>query len=319
MSQRTAQFMLAFGVLAFLALPGSSLAGHKLKEHECVGKDTQLDLADDPGTRDVTEGTDARLGEDAHCTPLRSEILPPGGDFYGVADEDESAEEEFRMRGALEYMPLPSNRWQTVPTIKEVGFNQHGFEASASYEMYIKSSSVVSDLEVTCTVCAERPQGMGPGQTFVPHSKYFNDAVAGTDDFTNSMYIKQEPWTLEARQICSPANPHDDDQAYGPPCGGKLRSISIPGLYSPWWSHYSQGYQRGSKNGVTFIGCKPTTVLYRNPETFFQGDRVKIRIKAPDSARVHGTFDVTSCELSYLRGCLPGEEQFKPNICKDQP
>jgi len=277
----------AVGVL----LPGSALAGAMLKEHECVGKDTALDLS--------------AIGEDANCTPIGSEIAPPGGDEYDMNDVDESFAEGFQASGALEVLPQGSNVWQTIPTIKEPGFQQVGFPATASYAMLIKSSQILSDIEVTCSVCAERPQGLGSGQTFVSAFDLSPiEEVTGGAEFVERLNIAQEPWRMSVSHSCRGPNPLS-----GPNCGGTLEFKTVPGL-TPTFA-----------NEVTFMGCKPTTLLVENRGEFFEGDILNVRVDVPASARVSGRFDVTSCEASYIRACRPGEGQFatKSNICSNEP
>jgi len=292
MTQRSAYFGMALGLVALLAAPGITRAGAMLKEHECVGKDTALAYEANK--------------EDAFCTPPDTSQILPGkvttanGNFYGAEDVDESTSENFTQSGALEVLPAGSNIWQTIPTVKEPGFYQVGFPATMEYTMYIKSSSVMSDLEIVCSVCAERPQFYGPGQTYT-NGQYDDDYPAGSSDFINRLNIAQSPWTMSVSHSCSGANP-----LRGPGCGGSLQARTLPGL------------RLTTDDEVTFIGCKRTVIQVENRGQFFRGDHITARIDIPASARNSGRFDVTSCEANYIRACLPGEGQFK-DICIGEP
>lgn len=290
---RKSALVLALGAVALLVAE-TAFAGAMIKEHECVGRDTVLSLQ----------------REDAACTPPGSEIAPPGGpgNVYGAEDVDNMGPESFRPSGALEIrtqaFPNGTNRWQTVPTIKEPGFLQVGFDATFQYEMMIKSSSILSDIEVVCSVCAERPQGLGPGQTFVPDPLWFDDdGVDGGGAFIRRLNLQQQPWEMSVQHRCSSANPA---------CLGvrDVNAITIPGL--------EMEPPIGEGRWVEFLGCKPKRLLVENDGTFFRGDQLLVRVDVPSSARVHATMDVTSCEASYIRGCLPGEGSFK-DICVGEP
>jgi hypothetical protein len=68
---------------------------------------------------------------------------------------------------------------------------------------------------------------------------------------------------------------------------------------------------------VEFFGCKQKVLVVRNPGNIQQNDLLNVNVRVPPTARQRATMDVTSCELSYLRFCLFGEETFsnKANIC----
>ena len=285
---------LAFSVAAVLAVPGKSYAGAMIKEHECVGADTLLNKA----------------AEDAGCTPLGSVIMPPGGpnNHYGPEDVDDFFGENFSASGALEVITVAfpfggSNMWQTIPTIKEPGFLQQGFDASFTWDIGIKSSSVLSDFDVVCSVCAERPQGQGPGETFVPFGREADGVLSGSGAFVSGLNVGQEPWTLWAQHVCSAGNPA---------CGGtfNINSITMPGLRLV--APVDDG------RWVEFQGCKPKILRVENDGTYFRLDRIRVRLDVPAAARLHGNLDATSCEVSYIRGCLPGEGIFK-EICIGEP
>lgn len=302
MTRWTLLFALAFGVAVAMA-PATSYAGAMIKEHECVGADTVLD----------------KLTCDAGCTPIGSPIMPPAGNAYGPEDEDnfKVAEspcgslnaahrnlrevEGFFTTGALEVIPAPSGMFQSIPTIKEPGFLQAGFPATGVWRIGIKSSSLLSNLEIACSVCAERPQGLGPGETFA----FFDGAVdefQGSGGFIQHLNLPQVPWQMRATHICGAGNPT---------CSGAqpLNAVTIPGLIM---------VPSGEADFVEFLGCKPKFLVVENAGAFFRGDIVEVQIDVPASAALKANLDVTSCEVSYIRGCLPGEGAFKP-ICVGEP
>ena len=285
---RTTMFLAALVVAVML--PVTSFAGAMVKEHECVGKDTVLD----------------KLADDAGCTPIGSPIAPPGGpnNKYGTEDVDQFAGENFTIAGALELIPTPSAMYQTIPTIKEPGFRQAGFPASATWTIGIKSSSILSNLEVSCSVCAQRPQSAGPGQTFVGR-EYDGIWYKGDSTLLAKLNLAQEPWRLSVRHNCGSGNPT---------CKGtkSLYVRTIPGLKQ----YVSASGERSSY--VEWQGCKPKTVVVENDGTFFRGDALDVTIDVPATADLQANLDVTSCEVSYIRGCLPGEGAFK-SICRGEP
>lgn len=286
--KRATTFLAALAMAALL--PVQAFAGAMVKEHECVGRDTVLD----------------KLGDDGGCTPIGSPIAPPGGsgNKYGVEDVDEFAGEQFTRSGMLEVIPAPSGNFQSIPTIKEPGFRQAGFPASAEWRIGIKSSSILSNLEVTCSVCAQRPQSMGPGQTYIWDEGY-HDYFEGDGQLLAKLNQAQEPWRLSVRHNCSTGNPT---------CSGSrpLMVRTIPGLlqYVSARGEYS--------SYVEWLGCKPKVVVVENDGSFFRGDRLDVTIDVPATADLHANLDVTSCEVSYIRGCLPGEGAFK-DICQGEP
>jgi len=286
---RATMFLAALVVAVML--PATSFAGAMVKEHECVGRDTVFN----------------KTAGDAGCTPIGSPIAPPGGpgNVYGTEDVDQFAGEAFSRSGMLEVIPTPSGMWQSIPTIKEPGFRQAGFPASATWRIGIKSSSILSNLEVACSVCAQRPQSAGPGQTFVPHDSYDNGFFDGDSALLAKLNQAQEPWRLSVQHACSSGNPT---------CSGtrSLMVRTIPGLLQ----YVSAAGDRSSY--VEWQGCKPKVVVVENDGTFFRGDRLDVRIDVPATAALHANLDVSSCEVSYIRGCLPGEGAFK-DICRGEP
>ena len=288
---RTTMFLAALVVAVML--PATSFAGAMVKEHECVGKDTVLD----------------KLTEDAGCTPIGSPIAPPGGptNKYGTEDVDEFAGEGFSIAGALELIPTPSAMYQSIPTIKETGFRQAGFPTTATWSIGIKSSSILSNLEVSCSVCAQRPQSGGPGQTYVPRHRRYDDTIwyEGDSSLLAKLNLAMEPWRLSVRHFCSRANPTCNN--YRP-----LMVRTIPGL-----KNYISAPGRPSSY-VEWQGCKPKTVVVENDGQFFRGDMIDVQIDVPATADLQANLDVTSCEVSYIRGCLPGEGAFK-GICRGEP
>ena len=287
---RATMFLAALAVAVIL--PATSFAGAMIKEHECVGRDTVLD----------------KTGGDAGCTPIGSPIAPPGGpgNVYGTEDVDQFAGESFSRSGMLEMIPTPSGMWQSIPTIKEPGFRQAGFPASAEWRIGLKSSSILSNIEVACSVCAQRPQSAGPGQTYIPHDFYRDEEYfEGDSPLLAKLNKIQEPWRLSVRHRCSSGNPT---------CSGTrdLYVRTIPGLLQ----YVSAPGERSSY--VEWQGCKPKVVVVENDGMFFRGDTVDVRVDVPATAALHANLDVTSCQLSYIRGCLPGEGAFK-DICQGEP
>jgi hypothetical protein len=184
MSRWNSKIAIALGLVGLLALAGVSNAGEMIKEHDCVGNDLKF--------------TDYRAG-DAGCTPLGSPITPGYGDnFYGTEHTDDFAREGFTAEGAYELLnPDPSSPnsptgiWETVPTVKTFDHLQVGQRARFTYNIGIKGQSVLSDIEVTCSVCAQRPQRKGPGATFVestaPPDHYNFDGESRFFDYLNAL------------------------------------------------------------------------------------------------------------------------------------
>lgn len=287
--KRATTFLAALAMAALL--PAQAFAGAMVKEHECVGRDTVLD----------------KLGDDGGCTPIGSPIAPPGGagNKYGTEDVDEFAGERFTRSGMLEVIPAPSGNFQSIPTIKEPGFRQAGFPATGEWRIGIKSSSILSNLEVTCSVCAQRPQSMGPGQTYIWDEQNGYDYFEGDSELLAKLNQAQEPWRLSVRHTCSSGNPT---------CSGtrSLMVRTLPGLLQ-----YVSA--RGEPSSyVEWLGCKPKVVVVENDGSFFRGDTLDVTIDVPATADLHANLDVTSCEVSYIRGCLPGEGAFK-DICQGEP
>jgi hypothetical protein len=269
---------------AVLLLPAVAFAGATLKEHECVGDDTSLDL----------------LGRDAGCTPVGSEITPPGGDSYGTEDSDMISREAFTQSGAIEIIrnnngtPAGTGQFRTVATSKRPGLLQVGFEATFGYAIGVKAFSVLSDIEVACSVCAEDPWGAGPRETFVPDTIFEPDLpdYEGGGTFFQKLNVDREPWEMWVT--------HE---------GSILEAKEIPGL------DFAPGV--GAWRDVEFFGCKQKVLVVRNPGNIQQNDLLNVNVRVPATARQQATMDVTSCELSYLRFCLFGEETFpnKQNAC----
>jgi hypothetical protein len=285
-----------------------------LKEHDCVGNDLNADLVE----------------YDAGCTPDGSMIMPgpvfDKGNFYGIEDSDDFLFEGFRHEGCAfelynpdENDPLaPTGIFHTCPTVISQGHKAVGGRATFDYDIGIKAESITSPIEVTCSVCAARPQSAGPGQTFAhifrkhePHDGEYGEnckpgTFCGDSPFFGQLNRPQKPWKISARHLCGPrhldCNPGDEID---------MNVVTIPSLF--------MGDARKEKaQYATFIGCKPTTVILDNDTLFRRGDLINVRVDVPATARVAATMDVTSCEISYIRSCN-GEEGFFKDICRGEP
>jgi hypothetical protein len=296
MSRWNSKIAIALGLVGLLALAGVSNAGEMIKEHDCVGNDLKF--------------TDYRAG-DAGCTPLGSPITPGYGDnFYGTEDTDDFAREGFTAEGAYELLNpdssspnSPTGIWETVPTVKTFDHLQVGQRARFTYNIGIKGQSVLSDIEVTCSVCAQRPQRKGPGATFVestaPPDHYNFDGESRFFDYLNAL---QTEWTMSVQHFCG-TNRLD--------CGAgqqleKPLFVLIPGL--------DLATQDPQTEKVTFIGCKATSIFLDNEGQYREGDIIRTIINVPATAKSSARMDVTSCEIAYLRTCNAGEGYFK-DIC----
>jgi len=355
-------FAVAIGVAAML--PSVSFAGAMVKEHECVGKDTALDLIGSEGACSANPSVPCwtdydcyRIGSgfclqadppDAGCTPVGSPIMPPhSGTFNGTTGAMEGAEygpedvdefvgnplfpgEGFFTVGAVEKFPRGSNQWQTIPTEILQESRLVGFDATHIWRIGLKSSQIFSNLEISCSVCAMRPQGGGDGQTYVPDLEWFNYRPEYYGPRGSGLIYKlnqpQEPWRMTARQICGKNNTsYECTEGTGIPQPGKhlyVNPVEIPGLERIYYGNGTRdfdGYYRYEDPGaVEFLGCKPKVLVIDNPGgRFAAGDLIEIAIQTPNTARVFGMFDATSCEVSYIRGCQPAEGIFpnKDAIC----
>ena len=286
--------------LAVVALPATSRAGAMIKEHDCVGKDTALNKIPPSAT----------VPPDAGCTPIGSVIMPgpttgPHGNKYGPEDADSFPGESFTEAGALEVLPTPSGMWQSIPTIKETNFYQAGFPATFFWRIGIKSSSVLSNLEVSCSVCAQRPQNLGPGETFAFLEGTEGD-LEGSAPIIDKLNLPESPWGIAVRHICSPGNPV---------CGSRTEDLFVQEIPS---LEIHRSVPKAASSYLEFLGCKPKVLVVENPADFFRGDLIEVRLDVPGTARESANVDATSCEVSYLRGCLPGEGAFK-DICLGEP
>jgi hypothetical protein len=301
---RTISYLpLVFAVLAWLAVPGTAHAGAMIKEHDCVGNDLTVDLIGEGQFRVPQEDA-----PDAGCTPPGSVITPgPGVNVYGIEDTDDLDGEAFVVDGAIEHLspnpadPLaPTGKFSTLATEKGPALLVVGQPARFQYDIAIKAPSVMTDIEVICSVCAEAPQGLGPRQTFTRLFDFLDDPqVSGSGEFFDNAHLNldQEPWRMAAvhrrggvQQVAA-------------------QHVTIPGL---------RFVSQFESSEVTFMGCKPTTLLLENTGEFRMNDTVRVTILVPQSARTSATMDVTSCEISYIRGCRFNEGVFK-DICIGEP
>ena len=295
MSRWISNVAIGLGIAGLLALPGASYAGEMIKEHDCVGNDLELDF----------------VGQDAGCTPEGSVITPGlGNNAYGPEDSDVYARESFTAEGAHQFLHpppaspnTPTGFFETIPTVKTFDHLQVGQRARFKYNIGIKAQSLLSQIEVTCSVCAARPQNKGPGATFVestapPDANNFD----GESEFFDNLNALQTEWTLGVEHRCGP-NRLDcsNGQVLSPPV-----YVLIPGL--------DLVTQNSQTRKVAFIGCKPTNVFLDNEGQYREGDIITAIINVPATAKSAAIMDVTSCEISYLRTCNAGEAFFK-DIC----
>ncbi len=300
MSRWISNLTLVLGVAGLLTLPGVSYAGEMIKEHGCVGNDLELDY----------------VRQNAGCTPEGSSIEPGlGENEYGTEDSDVFAKERFVAEGAFELLNpdensphSPTGMFMTVPTVKTFDHIQVGQRAKVTYDIGIKAQSLLSHIEVTCSVCATRPQKRGPGATFVestapPDAHSFD----GESTFFDNLNRLQTEWTMEVQHMCG-SNRLDcdpDDRLSDPVF------VLMPGL------DLVEQDQNSTK--VAFIGCKGTNVVLENEGAqYIEGDIVRVVVHVPATAKSSALMDVTSCQISYLRTCNAGEGFFK-DICSQGP
>jgi hypothetical protein len=275
------RLVLSFAALGLLLVPTKTFAGAWIKEHDCVGRDTFLKL---------TEDSPAEPGvESAGCTPVNAMvqpvIMPPGPpNAYGPEDIDDILFERFDHFGALEVLTPAhqfggSNIWQSIPTIKEPGVLQPGFPASFDYYIGLKYIPM-GDIEVTCSVCAMRPQGKGPQETVAVLGGVSDAPITCDDPVCAAVNLPDQYWRASASVDCS-----NRANQSAPPCGQALMSLKTPGK----------------------------TFFVDNPGGLLPDDLIKVRIEVPKESRLSARMDVTSCEISYLRGCKDGEGQAFPN------
>jgi hypothetical protein len=296
------RLVLSFAALGLLLVPTKTFAGAWIKEHDCVGRDTFLKL---------TEDSPAEPGvESAGCTPVNAMvqpvIMPPGPpNAYGPEDIDDILFERFDHFGALEVLTPAhqfggSNIWQSIPTIKEPGVLQPGFPASFDYYIGLKYIPM-GDIEVTCSVCAMRPQGKGPQETVAVLGGVSDAPITCDDPVCAAVNLPDQYWRASASVDCS-----NRANQSAPPCGQALMSLKTPGL-----DRINPAIDPNS--AVEFFGCKAKTFFVDNPGGLLPDDLIKVRIEVPKESRLSARMDVTSCEISYLRGCKDGEGQAFPN------
>lgn len=300
MTRWIALLALAIGV-GFIGAPNAANAGHIIKEHDCVGNDTEF--------RKVGEAPD--YVPDAGCTPPGTLIAPPdngpfSGSFYDAADDADDWPDPYPFQhDGDEYVDLPGEdflHWGlldrgdgmfgNVPTIKEYNLKQVGFPAIAKWRIALKGASVISNIEVVCSVCAMRPQGGGEGETYIPDPWVQPEGPTEWSDqsyFYYKLNRKQKPWELSAKHIPGPAH-HDYYYDKKP-----IYAVGIPGL------ERIGPYRKGKD--VEFLGCKPKILVLENDGSFMPGDIVEVKLEIPGTARLFTMLDVSSCELSYLRPC----------------
>ena len=115
------------------------------------------------------------------------------------------------------------------------------------------------------------------GQTFVPDESI--------DDFA----ISNEAVMLTVTHICGPIHGVGE-------CGGAMSAVTTPGLHRRLSSVTGENY-------VTFIGCKPTIVLFdslSSGDLILPGDFIDVQITVPGNERTKIRADVTSCEAAYI-------------------
>jgi hypothetical protein len=322
MMTRFSNLALVLGALGFLVLPSLSHAGVMIKEHDCVGNDLVTNL----------------VTHDAGCTPEGS-LISPGlsrednggnGNYYSAMDADgfpsspalreheydynyNDPMESFTYKGCAFEMLGQPGVIETCPTVISPDHKQVGAKAKFNYRIGIKAQTVVSPIEVTCSICAARPWNLGPGQTFIDwvkrnhHGDYQKDQKGiymGKSEFYTQLNLAQDPWKIKVRHIAGPAHlskPAGTDMPYN------VTTLTIPGLWMD-----SQAYK---PSATTFIGCKPTTLLLDNTGNFRMGDILDVEVYVPQTARVAARMDVTSCEISYIRACQAGEGAIK-DMCQ---
>jgi hypothetical protein len=245
------RLVLSFAALGLLLVPTKTFAGAWIKEHDCVGRDTFLKL---------TEDSPAEPGvESAGCTPVNAMvqpvIMPPGPpNAYGPEDIDDILFERFDHFGALEVLTPAhqfggSNIWQSIPTIKEPGVLQPGFPASFDYYIGLKYIPM-GDIEVTCSVCAMRPQGKGPQETVAVLGGVSDAPITCDDPVCAAVNLPDQYWRASASVDCS-----NRANQSAPPCGQALMSLKTPGLdrINPAIA------PRRRSSSTTRAGCSPTT------------------------------------------------------------